>query len=438
MHSGRVEKIGELTARSAASLPACLPAWHAATHDLPLGRAIHRPCTFTMDDSSRSDGGTSPRVHDGAVRARQSWLHARVIGRASMAVGRLIRHQSTCNLASALPRATVARNLGPKPDSRNTRTIARDLTNDPGAPRAGPGGSSAAHSHHDAIQSFSVVSALVLGFSVSALVAVACELNEEMVAARVTICVFCVIMAASTAISGYSTVFFTMEAYYIKRLSDDDVSEVSVVTFLKFTATGRKFARLFAVMALAMDMLAIGLLLWDFLPHAYSVAVLASLGFGAAMVLTTMRQMRKLTTFCLGLQFQDPGDPDGPPEGFKSSDRKESPGYLYFPRRFNRMSTFTSQGSRRDQGQPPFLHRKHHHASSQSSVQSQPDSHPSWVQDDDDPKQESTAGGGTSCASVAHGRAGDVDGAASSSSPPEESPWGKSNSSASKSAADML
>ena len=159
--------------------------------------------------------------------------------------------------------------------------------------------------HQDAIDAFSVVAALVLGFSFSALVAVACELTSALSSGNLYVGTFCLIMSVSTAASGYSTVFFTMEVYYAKRLAQEADSRrntnLRVETFLAMVAYRRKVARNATVGALALDMIAIGILIWGFLPSGIGYAVLTCLCGGAVLVLLTMSQMRTLTAFCLGL-----------------------------------------------------------------------------------------------------------------------------------------
>ena len=116
------------------------------------------------------------------------------------------------------------------------------------------------NTHQDAIEAFSVVAALVLGFSFSALVAVACELTTQLSSGNPYVGAFCLLMSVATASSGYSAIFFTMEVYYVKRLSDEGGVSASlrVETFLTLVGYRRKLARNATVGALAVDMLAIG------------------------------------------------------------------------------------------------------------------------------------------------------------------------------------
>ena len=161
--------------------------------------------------------------------------------------------------------------------------------------------------HQEAIEAFSVVAALTLGFSFSALVAVACELTEDLKSGLSTVTSFCVMMAAATALSGYSCVFFTMEVYYVKRLSDEGGANVvlRLETFLAYVGYGRKLARNATVGALAIDMIAIGVLMFGFLPFGWGVTVLAFLIAGSVLVLFTMISMRQLTAHCLRLGSED-------------------------------------------------------------------------------------------------------------------------------------
>jgi hypothetical protein len=153
----------------------------------------------------------------------------------------------------------------------------------------------------DAIQAFSVVSVLVLGFSVTSLVAVACELYPELIAGRKTTAAFCVIMALAAAFSSYATVFFTMEIYYLKRLSDEIGAArcVMIETFMTFTGKWRKLARNATVLALACNLIAIAVLLWDFLPSPFAWAVAICMGTSAVVVMITMLHLRNVTKICL-------------------------------------------------------------------------------------------------------------------------------------------
>ena len=153
----------------------------------------------------------------------------------------------------------------------------------------------------DAIQAFSVVSVLVLGFSVTSLVAVACELYPELIAGRKTTASFCVIMALAAAFSSYATVFFTMEIYYLKRLSDEIGAArcVMIETFMTFTGKWRKLARNATVLALACNLIAIAVLLWDFLPDGFAWAVAICMGTSAVVVVVTMLHLRNVTKICL-------------------------------------------------------------------------------------------------------------------------------------------
>ena len=157
--------------------------------------------------------------------------------------------------------------------------------------------------HQEAIEAFSVVAALVLGFSFSALVAVACELTNELRMGNAYVAVFCVMMAVSTALSGYSAVFFTMEVYYVKRLADEGGADqqLRLETFLTLVGYRRKLARNTTVIALALDMVAIGILIFGFLPLGVGIVVLVCLSCGSVLVVLIMVQMRQLTAYCLGL-----------------------------------------------------------------------------------------------------------------------------------------
>jgi hypothetical protein len=157
--------------------------------------------------------------------------------------------------------------------------------------------------HQEALEAFSVVAALVLGFSVSSCVAVAAELTDQMLQGNPTVVAFCVMMSASAALSGYSAVFFTMEIYYVKRLSDEGGAATSfrVEVFRTHLGFRRKIARNATVFALAIDLVAIGVLLSGFLPLPYAIATLTLLSLGALLVLLTMTQMRRLTAHCLSI-----------------------------------------------------------------------------------------------------------------------------------------
>ena len=157
------------------------------------------------------------------------------------------------------------------------------------------------HASADAIEAFCVVAALVFGFSSSSLIAVACELNEELTAGRYSVAAFCTVTALAAALSGYATVFFTLEVYYLKRLSDEAGSTrtLMIETFMTLTGKWRRFARVATNSALAADLIAISILLWDFLPNAFAYAVTAVLGCGALLVVYTMRNMKKLASACL-------------------------------------------------------------------------------------------------------------------------------------------
>lgn len=162
----------------------------------------------------------------------------------------------------------------------------------------GPGAQGQASA--DAIEAFGVVAALVFGFSGSSLVAVACELNAELVAGRTSIAVFCLVAGLAAALSGYATVFFTLEVYYLKRLSDEAGSARSLMieSFMTFTGKWLRIARISTNSALAADLVAIALLLWDFLPTPFAVAMASTLGCGAALVWFTMRNMKLLASAC--------------------------------------------------------------------------------------------------------------------------------------------
>ena len=186
--------------------------------------------------------------------------------------------------------------------------------------------------HQDAIDAFSVVAALVLGFSFSALVAVACELTSALSSGNLYVGTFCLIMSVSTAASGYSTVFFTMEVYYAKRLAQEADSRqntnLRVETFLAMVAYRRKVARNATVGALALDMIAIGILIWGFLPSGIGYAVLTCLCGGAVLVLFTMSQMRALTAFCLGLGEEEESSEETtavPADGTKNETQHHHP-----------------------------------------------------------------------------------------------------------------
>lgn len=151
----------------------------------------------------------------------------------------------------------------------------------------------------DALEGQSVISALVLGFAVSSQVAVACEARDEM--HRPTVASFCVIMAIATALSGYATVFFGCEIYYLKRLADEagESRSIMVETFMTFTGRWRKVARISSNLALASEMIGLAVLLWDFLPHAFAWTLAATLGAGAVMVILTMLHLSSITHWCL-------------------------------------------------------------------------------------------------------------------------------------------
>lgn len=141
----------------------------------------------------------------------------------------------------------------------------------------------------------------MFGFSASSLVAVACELNTELTAGRLSIAIFCTVTALAAALSGYSTVFFTLEVYYLKRLSDEAGPHriLMIESFMTFTGKWRRFARIATNSALAADLIAVSILLWDFLPRPFAYAVTSILGCGAVLVAYTMRTMKKLASSSL-------------------------------------------------------------------------------------------------------------------------------------------
>ena len=123
-----------------------------------------------------------------------------------------------------------------------------------------------------------------------------------------------------------------MEVYYAKRLAQEADSRqntnLRVETFLAMVAYRRKVARNATVGALALDMIAIGILIWGFLPSGIGYAVLTCLCGGAVLVLFTMSQMRALTAFCLGLGEEEESSEETtavPADGTKNETQHHHP-----------------------------------------------------------------------------------------------------------------
>jgi hypothetical protein len=160
----------------------------------------------------------------------------------------LLRSQSTCGnvFQHHLPsHASVPPSA--KEETMQTASPRRSSV-DPSAHQQS-GAEQQQHANLDAIQSFSVVATLVLGFSVSALIAVACELTDELRSGTLSVFLFAVLMSVATVMSSYATVFFTLEVYYLRRLVGEggEREEAALMTFLHYTGSWRRLARVMTV-----------------------------------------------------------------------------------------------------------------------------------------------------------------------------------------------
>lgn len=144
----------------------------------------------------------------------------------------------------------------------------------------------------DAFNAFTVVAALVCGFSVSCLIEAACEFKEELIS-TVRIASFVVLMALAAALSGFATVFMTLEVYYIKRMAMS--SPASLYAFLQYTAFLRWISRNATYAALAAIFVGLALLLWDFVGGGgFAIAIAVMLGSAAIAVFATASRMYRL------------------------------------------------------------------------------------------------------------------------------------------------
>ena len=154
------------------------------------------------------------------------------------------------------------------------------------------------HMHSaDAVGAFNLVATLVCGFAVTALIEVIASGDlPEAGAARRNIEWFCVLMALSAGLSGFATVFMTLEVYYLKRMADGSHA-LRLERFIEFTSCGRAMARDATYLALVAIFVGLSILAWDFLGgDRFAVAVASLFGLSSLAVVLMAANMQRLAS----------------------------------------------------------------------------------------------------------------------------------------------
>ena len=141
----------------------------------------------------------------------------------------------------------------------------------------------------DAISSIAVVSALVFGFATSTFVGVA-TLTNEWEGDLVGIGTFSLCMAAVAALSGYATVYLSLQYYFLKRLSCFEDAHLFAL-FVNATIRERQVTFGLTWTSLALYFAALGLLAYVTLPTGFAVGCIGLFALGACLVLVTWARM---------------------------------------------------------------------------------------------------------------------------------------------------
>ena len=141
----------------------------------------------------------------------------------------------------------------------------------------------------DAISSIAVVSALVFGFAASTFVAVMIDSPGNEWTEQKRIGGFCILMAIVSMMSGYATVYLSLQFYFLKRLNSMEAELVEI--YLTDTARERHFASGLTWTSLAFYFAALSLLVSEVLPWRYSVPCTCFFALGGVLVLATWWRM---------------------------------------------------------------------------------------------------------------------------------------------------